>query len=44
MESGAAGLVDGYRLTMWVAATLAALSSLTAALTITPRAAPHSGV
>jgi EmrB/QacA subfamily drug resistance transporter len=39
MDSGAAGLVDAYRLTMWAAGGLAALSSLTAALTITPHAA-----
>jgi EmrB/QacA subfamily drug resistance transporter len=43
MDVGAAALMDAYRLTMWVAGILAALSSLTAAVTITPREATRSG-
>jgi EmrB/QacA subfamily drug resistance transporter len=36
-------LTNAYRLTMWAAGVLAALGSLTAALTITPRQAAHRG-
>ena len=41
VDGGAAELLEAYRLTMWAAGSLAALSSLTAVLTITPREAAH---
>jgi EmrB/QacA subfamily drug resistance transporter len=43
MDIGATALTDAYRLTMWAAGILAALSSLTAVLTITPREAARPG-
>jgi EmrB/QacA subfamily drug resistance transporter len=42
-ELDAAALLDAYRLTMWAAGVLAAFSSLTALLTITPRQPAHAG-
>jgi EmrB/QacA subfamily drug resistance transporter len=43
-DVGAGALTDAYRLTMWAAGMLAALSSLTAALMIAPRDAARPGV
>ena len=43
MDIAATALIDAYRLTMWAAGILAALSSLTAALTITPREPARPG-
>ncbi len=40
----AAALTEAYRLTMWAAATLATLSAVTAALTITPGVRPRAVV
>lgn len=42
MNVDAAALTDAYRLTMWAAGALAALSALTSALTITPREASRA--
>jgi EmrB/QacA subfamily drug resistance transporter len=42
-DLGGASVLDAYRLTMWAAGALAALGTLVAALTISPREAAHAG-